>query len=165
VSYDLVVMDADEPMTLAQVHERLDQGEAASSLTAAPAPRLTSFITELSRKYPSIDDVPERDLDRSPWANGFDVEGDLVWLNVSWSRAQEVARHVAKVAEQTGVVIYDPQEDRVILPTRLGGDGNPRFDVHNPVPDFIASLNRDADQARPMSFLEWLRSFFFGPKG
>lgn len=163
MSYDLAVIDADEPLTLAQAHQRLDEG-GPSSPEDAPTPRLVAFITELSRRYPSIDEVPERDVDRSPWSNGFEIAGDLVWLNVTWSRAQEVARHVAKVAEQTGVIIYDPQEDRVILPTRLGGDGHPRFDVHNPIPDFIASLGGQPGQAKPMTFLEWLRSFFLGPK-
>lgn len=161
MSYDLAVIDGDEPVTVAQAHARLDRGAPPSPV---PTPRLAAFVAELSRRYPSIDDVPERDLDRCPWSNGFEIEGDLVWLNVQWSRAQEVARHVAKVAEQTGVMIYDPQEDRVILPSRLGGDGNPRFDVHNPLPDFVSGLNRQGDPAKPMSFVEWLRSFFLGPK-
>ena len=66
-------------------------------------------------------------------------DGSIV-LNIQWPRAEEVARYVNELTERHGLQLFDPQTERVILPSRLGGPGQAPWDVDDPTPGVISAI-------------------------
>ncbi|MGI8445990.1 MAG: hypothetical protein ACR2MP_02150 [Streptosporangiaceae bacterium] len=72
-------------------------------------------MNELQRRWPSLDDDP----DSSPWSSWplwQPVAGGGTGLNISWSHAAVVMTAILEIAVRSNVVIYDPQDDRLIPP-------------------------------------------------
>jgi hypothetical protein len=63
----------------------------------------------------------DMDFDNSAWASTVVPFGCMVPLSVSWERVTEVVPEVQGLALKHGLVVYDPQENTVMLPTRLSG--------------------------------------------
>jgi hypothetical protein len=78
-----------------------------------------AFYNELSARYPEIDDVPEEDLDECPWSCAHDRSGLHVLMAMRWSKYSEVAPVVYELAEKHGLICYNPQEGKVMLPNKL----------------------------------------------
>lgn len=102
-------------------------------------PRLRAFLTDLEAKWPDLDS-PRANWQNSPWSSGFFVDDGSIVLNIQWPRAEEVARHVNELTERHGLQPFDPQTERVILPSRLGGSGEASWDVDDPTPGVVSAI-------------------------
>ncbi len=146
MSFDLIVFHAEEPLTpeaimerFSEVEERLAADDAEFPQPSPPTPRLQAFLTDLEARWPDLDS-PRASRKDSPWASGFFVDDGSIVLNIQWPRAQEVARYVNELTERHGLQLFDPQTERVVLPSRLGGSGQASWDVDDPMPGVISAM-------------------------
>lgn len=76
------------------------------------SPRLDALVTELERRYPGLDDNP----DDSPWASWplFDsiADGTGICLNIIWSQSERISHELRLLANERGLVVYEPAGER-----------------------------------------------------
>ena len=82
------------------------------------APGIEEFYEELIRRYPEIDGVPEEEVDNCPWSVQLNRSGHHVIMSIVWSRADEIRSVVVELAEKHGLIVFDPQEGKVVLTPR-----------------------------------------------
>jgi len=78
-----------------------------------------SFYNELSANYPEVDMVAEEDLDACPWACAHDRSGAHVIMSVMDDKSAEVVPMILKLADKHGLVCFEPQSNKVHLPSQL----------------------------------------------
>lgn len=121
MSFDLGVWHERAGITSAQASARYDQLlGAVNPVTPDEAhPQVEAFHRDLTARWPNLDDVPDDDVDSSPWSAGITVLREGVVLTIAWSRAEEVAAVVLGLADKHGLVAYDPQGGTVQHPQVL----------------------------------------------
>lgn len=75
MSYDLVALSGVEPLEAdraADIYHRLCDGQAWDSLLRQD-PNVAAFVKEITRLWPQLDDVPEDEVDASPWSVEFEL--------------------------------------------------------------------------------------------
>ncbi|GAA2667769.1 hypothetical protein GCM10010400_30710 [Streptomyces aculeolatus] len=110
MSYDLAVWDGERPIDDRQAgstHDELYERYLESDdVVVPPAPRIVAYVEALVARYPD-------DVDRSVvWASTPVIEeasGPLVYLLMSYGRAEEVSEYAAELAREQGLVCFDPQ--------------------------------------------------------
>ncbi|HKN36915.1 MAG TPA: hypothetical protein VJX16_27030 [Terriglobales bacterium] len=78
-----------------------------------------SFYNELGARYPEVDMVAEEDLDGCPWACAHERSGAHVILSMLDDKSTEVLPTILELAEKHGLVCFDPQANKVNLPSHL----------------------------------------------
>jgi hypothetical protein len=123
MSFDLGVWYSYHPLTFDQagtIYGQLCHSDlSALTIDSNTSRHIAAFMDDITRKYPSIEDLPEEELDDCPWSVDFDRSDVHAILPMAWSRVEEVAPFVKNLAYKHGLVCYDPQEDRVYLPPSL----------------------------------------------
>ncbi len=87
MSFDLGVLSVAKPLDPDQArnaYERLCQG-ADWFAVLAKDDRVGPFVAALSARWPDIDNLPESELDASPWSGGFEVSPAHVLLTMRFS--------------------------------------------------------------------------------
>ncbi|MGQ5262848.1 hypothetical protein ACTWLT_19100 [Micromonospora sp. ZYX-F-536] len=117
MSFDLVVLAVEPSATAGDVRQMADRCTGMEHRDGELDQPIVAFYEELRGRFP---DHPPYDSE-SPWMSApLDVGIDHVSMNISYSpRGSEALDVVLDLAEQYGLVIYDPQGDEV---TGLGGD-------------------------------------------
>lgn len=82
----------------------------ADDVVVPPAPRIVAYVEALVERYP--DDVDGSVVWASPpvinEASG-ETSGPIVYLLMSYSKAEEVSEYAASLARKHGLVCFDPQ--------------------------------------------------------
>ncbi|MGI5179025.1 hypothetical protein ACQEVZ_22090 [Dactylosporangium sp. CA-152071] len=107
MSFDLAVWYQVGPLTGDEafaIYERLADGIVG---VVEPSPAIAAFLEDLLEVFPDDDD------DSAPWAAGIYSTDACVLLAISWSRAEEVARVVERLAAKNALTVYDPQSHLV----------------------------------------------------
>ncbi|BDH03934.1 hypothetical protein [Streptomyces seoulensis] len=114
MSYDLAVWDGDRPpddhqagSTYDELYERY---LASNDVVMPPVPSITAYVEALVAQYP--DDVDRRVV----WASTpvlDEASGPLVYLAMSYSKAQEVSEYASALAREHGLICFDPQAERL----------------------------------------------------
>ncbi|MFD5406438.1 hypothetical protein [Streptomyces griseorubiginosus] len=110
MSYDLAVWVGDRPLddrqaglTYDELYERYLESD---DVVVPPAPRIVAYVGALVARYPD-------DVDRSVvWASPPVIEeasGPIVYLLMSYGKAEEVSEYAATLAREHGLVCFDPQ--------------------------------------------------------
>jgi len=122
MSFDLAVWHTEQPLTYEQASDiYLRLCEEWPYLGGGNA-AVQSFYEELIQHWPEIDSIPEEkvgDFDVSPWSCALDHSGMAVIMACVWPQASEVAEYVTALARKHGLLLFDPQARRVILPEHL----------------------------------------------
>lgn len=119
MSFDLGVWYSSRPMdgnAAAARYVALCGGDLAD---VEPNPGVAAFLSELTARYPQIDDVAEDEVDECPWNCAFDVSEGHVIMPMAWSRCVEMAPVILGLAEKHGLICFDPQSGEVLLPPQL----------------------------------------------
>jgi hypothetical protein len=112
VSYDLAVWDGELPESDAAAEEVFQQlyRELVKDVEAqAPTPAITAYVEALLERWP---DIGEDGGDDSPWSDGpliGNASGPLVYFGMVFSMADEASSFAAELAQEHGLVCYDPQ--------------------------------------------------------
>ncbi|MER6445520.1 hypothetical protein [Streptomyces venezuelae] len=110
MSYDLAVWDGERPLddhqagsTYDELYERYLESD---DVAVPPAPRIAAYVAALVERYPD-------DVDRSAvWASApviDEASGPIVYLVMSYGKAEEVSDYAAALAREHGLVCFDPQ--------------------------------------------------------
>ena len=107
-----------------RLYNRYAEGEVAEDPDATgeesePHPRLLEFLQNVTETYPDLMGLPNEDIDDGVWSDGpltGNVTGPLLYLGIRWSRAEEMAEFLVERATAAGLVIFDPQEGKLLSP-------------------------------------------------
>ncbi|WP_307524443.1 hypothetical protein [Streptomyces umbrinus] len=110
MSYDLAVWDGKRPLDNHQagsvydeLYERYLEPEDG---VMPPAPRIVAYVEALVKQYPD-------DVDRGAvWASSpviDEASGPIVYLLMSYGKAEEASQYAASLARDLGLVCFDPQ--------------------------------------------------------
>ncbi|WP_210414797.1 hypothetical protein [Microlunatus elymi] len=143
MSYDLAIWEGGRPETDAeatrvyeQLAERMYDGDP-------PSERIRGYVEALLQRWP--EDQESEDV---PWSDGpliGNASGGWIYFGIRPARADEVATYAAELAQQHGLVCYDPQEAALRPPSW--------------------ALDADESDGPPHSsrgWLNWLRNTLFG---
>jgi hypothetical protein len=118
-SFHLGVWSSDTPISngkAAELYVTLSEGRNISDEFNG---EVYAFYCHLILYYPEIDLVPEPQLDDCPWACALDVSDSHVIMAIRPNKSARVIPLVLALAEQHGLVCFDPQAGKVHLPSRL----------------------------------------------
>ncbi|MFF7577148.1 hypothetical protein ACFZBE_19505 [Streptomyces sp. NPDC008061] len=110
VSYDLAVWNGDCPIdedqagsTYDELYERYLESD---EVVVPPVTRIAAYVEALIARYPD-------DIDRNVvWASPpviNEASGPIVYLLMSYGKAEEVSEYAAALAREHGLVCFDPQ--------------------------------------------------------
>ncbi|MFD5522353.1 hypothetical protein [Streptomyces sp. NPDC127066] len=109
MSYDLAVWAGDRSLdddragsVYGELYERYLESD---DVFVPPVPRIRAYVEALVERYPE-------DVARSVWASSPVIEeasGPMVYLLMSYSKAEEVSEYAAALAREHGLVCFDPQ--------------------------------------------------------
>jgi hypothetical protein len=120
VSYDIAVWEGDRPANDAAALETYNELWARYEDTDEPASdRILSYIEELTAKYPDLDDLPDDDVDDSPWADSplqRNVMGPFFYFALVPSKAGETVPFIVETARRHELVCFDPQQVKLLSP-------------------------------------------------
>ena len=81
--------------------------------------KVYAFYSSLINLYPEVETLSEEELDDSPWACGMEVSGSHVIMAIVPEQYEKVVPQVLALAEENGLVCFDPQAGKVYLPPHL----------------------------------------------
>ncbi|MGW0184620.1 hypothetical protein ACWDV7_02515 [Streptomyces sp. NPDC003362] len=112
MSYDLAVWDSDRPLdnhqagsTYDELYERYLESD---DVVVPPTPRIVAYVEALVARYP--DDVDRNVVWASPPVID-EASGPIVYLLMSYGKAEEVSEYPAELAREHGLVCFDPQSE------------------------------------------------------
>jgi hypothetical protein len=117
VSYDLAVWEgqrpADDEAGTKFYRERIvPQLEAHDPRDPLPAtPRIRAYVEALIKRWPDLEDD-----DGSPWSTSpllREAVGWFIYFPMAYSKAEEASAFAADLADQHGLICYDPQLRRL----------------------------------------------------
>lgn len=113
MSYDLAIWEGDQPADDAAAYEEYVQlrDRYIDSEPRPPSPRIEAYVRALLDRYPDIGS-DEDEEEQSPWADGplmGDASGPFLYLPLVYSQCDEASAWVAQLAQDRGLVCYDPQ--------------------------------------------------------
>ncbi|MEH1014831.1 hypothetical protein V6U90_17180 [Micromonospora sp. CPCC 206060] len=117
MSYDLAVWEGDRPASDAEagaVYERLYRAYVDEGYPTPPTPRIRAYVGALLDRW--IDLTEDDDEELSPWSTGpliNEASGPFIYFPMVYSRCVEVSAGAARLAEEHGLVCFDPQEGRL----------------------------------------------------
>ncbi|MEU9318242.1 hypothetical protein [Streptomyces sp. NPDC048295] len=111
MSYDLAMWDGDRPLDDGQAgstyNELYERSLESDDVAVAPVPRIVAFVEALVARYPDNDCSVV-------WASPPVIEeasGPMVYLLVSYDKAEEVSEYAAALAREHVLVCFGPQEE------------------------------------------------------
>jgi hypothetical protein len=81
--------------------------------------KVYAFYSRLIGLYPEVETLSEEELDGSPWACSMEVSGSHVIMAIVLEQFEKVIPQVLALAEENGLVCFDPQAGQVYLPPHL----------------------------------------------
>ena len=109
MSYDLVVWDGEPPRDNDEAGAVFDELYEcyldSEDAVVEPSPRIEAYVKALVERYPD-------DVQGSPWASPpviDEASGPIVYLLMSYSRADEGSEYAAALARKHGLICFDPQ--------------------------------------------------------
>ncbi len=111
MSFDLGVFAYHDGVTTSQIKSTYIDASAKWEASLY----FSHFIEKLLEKYPLLDNLPDAEIDSSPWAyNPGGSDGHVILGLVSGSVAGEALQFIEAQVRELGLIIYDPQGDEII---------------------------------------------------
>lgn len=157
VSFDLYLWASPSPVTAGQadtICHRLAEGDQSAT---TPDPRLLEFASELTARYPRLEDVASPE--DSPWNMSPDVTPKRVILCMGFSQAPEISPGILELAGRHGLVCYDPQARQVHHPAQVTPAGTLRLescDGGRAVGPGTGEIERQVRRLSPANWYAWL---------
>ncbi|MGW0886540.1 hypothetical protein [Streptomyces sp. NPDC002671] len=110
MSYDLAVWDGDRPLdnrqagsTYDELYERYLESD---DVVVPPAPRIVAYVEALVARYP---DDADHSVVRASTPVIDEASGPIVYLLMSYGKAEGVSEYAAALAREHRLVCFDPQ--------------------------------------------------------
>jgi hypothetical protein len=118
MTYDVALWVGEHPADDAAAAQAFDElWERYEDSSEPPAKRILDCIDELTAKYPDLDELPNEEVDDSPWAEGSlrrNVIGPFFYAALVPSKADETIGFIAETARRHDLICFDPQQDRLL---------------------------------------------------
>lgn len=108
-----MLLDLETVPTVEQIYEILESEGEEVPLSA----RMRAVIDECSTRWPAYDHAGNEV--EAPWASwplAGDSEPPVIELNIQWDYAAGMLEALAEIAGRHGIVLFDPQSEKVYLP-------------------------------------------------
>ncbi len=93
---------------------------AGAAADAPPTNRIAFFVTAITERHPSPEELTDDQIDQSPWASDFGVFPGHVNISLSHSRTpDDLYTHILDRAAAHGLAMYDADENEVAWPEDL----------------------------------------------
>jgi hypothetical protein len=118
MSFYLAVWAGQKPVSnreAAKYYDSLQSGNVVSPFDES----VYAFSCALTNRFPDLDMIAEDDVDSSPWASGLELAGGHMIMVLRPERYAEAFPLILQLAEQHGLVCFDPQNIKVHLPSCL----------------------------------------------
>ena len=99
----------------AKYYAALLEGKAPQTFDEA----VYAFSCALSRHFPDLESIADEDLEESPWASASELSGSHMIVALRPERYAAAFPVILRLAEEHGLVCFDPQNTKVHLPSRL----------------------------------------------
>jgi len=81
--------------------------------------KVYAFYSRLIGLYPEVETLSEEELDDSPWACSMEASGSHVIMAIVPEQFEKVIPQIRSLAEENGLVCFNPQAGKVYLPPHL----------------------------------------------
>ncbi len=143
MSYDLAVWDGSAPTSDADAlaiyqrlinewhHRDIDRLEdfqrrsRGETTETSPTSAIAEYVDALLSRWP---DITHPDGEDSPWSDGplmNNAAGPLFYFGMVFSRAEDTVAYAASLAEQHGLVCFDPQRERLLTAASQSSQSEP----------------------------------------
>jgi len=119
MSFDLAVISLEKEIGSEEAANIYAELCDANYEILGPSTKIDAFYADLIGKYPDIDSYSDEEVDECPWSVEIDVSDGAVVMCIVWSRVDEVAPYVLKLAATHDLSCYDPQDDKLYLSPSL----------------------------------------------
>jgi hypothetical protein len=109
--------------------------------------KVYAFYSRLIGLYPEVETLSEDELDGSPWACSMEVSGSHVIMAVMQEQSEKVVPQILALAEENGLVCFDPQAGQVYLPPHLAAK------ERDTVPAETSSVRSEPERSEPPAAL------------
>jgi len=109
--------------------------------------KVYAFYSRLSSLYPEVETLSEEELDDSPWASSMEVSGSHVIMAIAPKQSEKVFPQVLALAEENGLVCFDPQVGKVYLPPHLAAK------ERDNAPEETSSVQSEPERSEPPAAL------------
>lgn len=117
MSYDLAVWEGERPENdaagtkfyLEHIVPQLEAYDPQNEIP--PTPRIKAYMEALLKRWPDIDQDENSPWSTSPLMN--EALGSFAYFPMVYSQAEEASAFCADLAQQHGLVCYDPQLERL----------------------------------------------------
>ena len=126
MGYYISVWDGTTPSNTREAHDIYEQVYLEAHPRVAPTPQLLDFLEALQREWPG---VPGDCLEGTPWKWERIEEGAagrLFDTVLTFGSAATAVPRIAALAEERGLVLFDPQHESLRVPFRPGWERTPR---------------------------------------
>lgn len=120
MSYDLAIWDGPRPAddrAAADTYDALFERWMEGDENSPPTPPIRIMAEEIDARWPPLE-RPGQGFSEAPWSVGGpvldSVSGPMIYLCMSFRRAEEVCAFAAQRARALGLVCFDPQEECLI---------------------------------------------------
>jgi hypothetical protein len=79
-------------------------------------PSVADFYHELIAIHPELGNLPENEIDETPWSCSFQRSPGYIIMNCRWDFEEYCYKLIKELAIKHGLCLYDPQSDVVIRP-------------------------------------------------
>jgi hypothetical protein len=123
MSYDLAVWEGERPADdkaatkffLERIVPQIEEYDLSNAVL--PTPRIRAYVEALLGRWPDKEVVGDEVLNEdSPWSVGGlmgEAIGWFVYFPMQWAKAAEASAFAAEVAQQHGLICYDPQTEHL----------------------------------------------------
>ena len=118
MGYHFTVWDGEEPTSVEQAHAIFERMYRAAHPRVELTPAIRAFVGRLAREWP---DTPEDEFAGSPWKYlplEKEAAGALFDTALTFGSASTAVPRIAALAEEMGLVWFDPQHPQIRLPIR-----------------------------------------------
>lgn len=120
MGYDLFIWPADAAVSHKQAMAKLRRLLEADRPGPPRDPRLAAFAAEVERRNPWMASMDEPPADVTAFE--FSVSRDYAFVGIFWDDVVQVGTEMDELARSHGLLVLDPQAERVALPEALGGE-------------------------------------------
>ncbi|MDX3747109.1 hypothetical protein [Streptomyces sp. AK08-02] len=111
MSYDLAFWYEEKAINAEVAYQKYAAMADGESGIVTEHPGVAEFYLDTLQDYP---DLSEENAEESPWSSPVYCTGECVLVAISWSRKDEVSTLLIAMAQNKGLLTYDPQKEEVI---------------------------------------------------
>jgi hypothetical protein len=120
---DLTVWYQAEPILFDDAEVMIREHYEGDTSSFTPDERLGLFFAALMKRFPVLESLVDHEFERlGVWSMTPDASDVSISVTISWQRAEEVLDFVIDLAAAHELLVYNGQQNAIVLPPRLHPD-------------------------------------------